>query len=316
MKLLKILLVSQLPLLNKILDTTASFNGILRSVRRTNLSSDSFISIPAGTSFQTTINTASVHDLSAGGAFTAVAEGAFPYALPNSTELAGDAIGFKSNALDLNIDGAAAALVPRAVEPLWKRAKVQSDCSTAQKSATTKALANCKTLANAAATAAKSGSASKFSEYFKTTSSTVRATVAKRLTAVASECGSSISGATTYFCTDTNSYCESDVLAYTLPSSNEVVNCPLYYSDLTALSSTCHGQDQATTTLHEFTHAPGVFSPGTDDNGYGYAAATKLSSAKAVLNADSYALYANGRLDVIGSSRTVLTNYPALHNNC
>lgn len=50
----------------------------------------------------------------------------------------------------------------------------------------------------------------------------------------------------------------------------------------------------ATTTLHEYTHAPGVYSPGTEDNGYGYAAATSLSSANAVANADSYALYANG----------------------
>lgn len=50
----------------------------------------------------------------------------------------------------------------------------------------------------------------------------------------------------------------------------------------------------ATTTLHEYTHAPGVYSPGTDDNAYGYSASVALSSSKAVLNADSYALYANG----------------------
>jgi len=46
-------------------------------------------------------------------------------------------------------------------------------------------------------------------------------------------------------------------LAYTIPSTNEIVNCPLYYSALPALTSTCHAQDQATTTLHEMTHAPG-----------------------------------------------------------
>jgi deuterolysin len=56
----------------------------------------------------------------------------------------------------------------------------------------------------------------------------------------------------------------------------------------------CHAQDQATTTLHEFTHAPGVYSPGTEDNGYGYDAATALSADAALNNADSYALYANG----------------------
>ena len=43
------------------------------------------------------------------------------------------------------------------------------------------------------------------------------------------------------------------------------------------------------------THAPGTYSPGTVDNGYGYAAATALTSARAVANADSYALYANGK---------------------
>lgn len=51
----------------------------------------------------------------------------------------------------------------------------------------------------------------------------------------------------------------------------------------------------ATTTLHEYTHAPAVFSPGTEDNAYGYSASTSLSSSAAVLNADTYALYANGK---------------------
>lgn len=85
------------------------------------------------------------------------------------------------------------------------------------------------------------------------------------------------------------------MLAYTIPSQNIIVNCPIYYNALPALTSTCHRQDQATTTLHEMAHAPGVYSPGTQDNGYGYAAATALSSSRAVANADSYALYANGK---------------------
>lgn len=42
-----------------------------------------------------------------------------------------------------------------------------------------------------------------------------------------------------------------------------------------------------------FYSAPGVYSPGTDDLGYGYANAQRLTSAQAVLNADTYALYAN-----------------------
>lgn len=55
--------------------------------------------------------------------------------------------------------------------------------------------------------------------------------------------------------------CETNVLAYTLPSLNVIANCDIYYSYLPALTGTCHSQDQATTTLHELTHAPGVLVP-------------------------------------------------------
>ena len=94
--------------------------------------------------------------------------------------------------------------------------------------------------------------------------------------------------------TDIYGGCSSGVLAYTLPSNNYIAYCPLFFSDLPGLTGQCHAQDQATTALHEETHAPAVYSPGTEDNGYGYSAATRLSSSAAVLNADSYALYANG----------------------
>jgi hypothetical protein len=81
-----------------------------------------------------------------------------------------------------------------------------------------------------------------------------------------------------------------------VPSANFITYCPIFFSALPALTSSCHAQDQATTVLHESTHAPGVYSPGTQDNGYGYAAATALSANAALNNADSYALYANGKL--------------------
>ena len=43
-------------------------------------------------------------------------------------------------------------------------------------------------------------------------------------------------------------------------------------------------------------HAPGVFPPGTDDFAYGYEDATNLPPAQKILNADNFALYANGML--------------------
>jgi deuterolysin len=268
--------------------------GMRRSVMRTGLTSENFETLAAGATYETTINAAAVHDF-ATGEYSFTAEGAIPYTTGNSTVLSGTAVYFKSNTLTVPVDGAKAALVTKAVN---KRAKVTTPCSTAEKSATTKALANCKSLAGAASTAASSGSSSKFSEYFKSTSSSVRSTVAARLSAVASQCGSATSGIT-YYCEDVYGECESNVLAYTFPSTSVVVNCPLYYSALPNLTGSCHAQDQTTTTLHEFTHAPVVYSPGTQDNGYGYTAAISLSSAKAVLNADSYALYANGKCRVV-----------------
>lgn len=269
-----------------------AFTGMRKRVSGTGLPADAFTPLAAGASMEITVDIAAVHDLSAGGALKVSTYGAIPYAEGNSTELlVGKALTYTSNELDLVVDGAEAAKVKRA---LSKRTALQtSSCTSSRLSAMRTALSNCANLASAAATAASSGSASKFQEYFKTTSSSTRGNVAARLRAVASECSSTTGGATTYYCTDVYNACRSGVLAYTLPSEDLVVSCPLFFNNLPALTRTCHAQDQATTVLHEFTHAPGVYSPGTEDNGYGYAAATALSASAALANADSYALYAN-----------------------
>ncbi|KAG9247564.1 Deuterolysin, partial [Calycina marina] len=152
---------------------------------------------------------------------------------------------------------------------------------------------NCRALALAAATAAQSWSATRFNEYFKSTATATRTPFASRLTSVDTECGSSTTGATTYYCSHAYDYCESNVLAYTLSSANVVVNGHKYYTAPPSLSGTCHAQDQLTTALHELTHAPGVYFPCTAEYWYGCAAVTALTSAKTVLDADSYALYAS-----------------------
>ncbi|KAL3425399.1 Neutral protease 2-like protein [Phlyctema vagabunda] len=276
-------------------DSTVDFTGIYKTPARDAIGADKFITLAAGETFETEIDTATVHDFTSTGTYSFVAEGAINFATADKTAVSTDAVYFKSNVLTMEVDAEAAKAVEFAISPskVDKRTVLQSGCSTAQRTATTRALSNCASLARAAASAASSGSATKFSEYFKSTAASVRSTVAARLTAVASQCSSTTSGATDYYCTDVYGYCDSNTLAYTIPSQNLIVNCPIYYSLIPALTSTCHAQDQATTTLHEMTHAPGVYSPGTADNGYGYAAATALTSARAVLNADSYALYAN-----------------------
>lgn len=261
----------------------------------TGLAADAFTRIDAGQSIELNVDIATVHDLSIGGTLKVASYGAIPYTDDNSTTLTmGQVLAYSSNQLEISVDGKQASKIKRAFHTLDERTAVQSSCTGTKRTNTLKALTDCKQLATAASTAAKSGSATKFEEYFKSTSTSVRNTVSARFAAVATECGSSTSGKTTQYCTDVYDGCDSNTLAYTLPSQNLVVNCPIYFSALPVLSDTCHEQDMATTTLHEYTHAPGVYAPGTKDNGYGYAAATALSSALAVDNADSYALYANG----------------------
>ena len=278
--------------------TVLPHEGISRTYLMRDFPSTAFSTLTAGQTVSDTIDLASIADLSAGGTYEVATAGSVPLAHVGSTELNGESVYFESNTLSIEVDGAKASAVSKAVDlaRLAKRTQVQAGCSSAQSTALRNALSQAVTLANNAATAATSGSASKFNEYFKTTATATRSTVAARLRGVATQAGSTTSGATKYYCTDVYGDCGSNVLAYTLPSANTIANCPLYYSGLPSLTRTCHAQDQTTTSIHEFTHAPGTYSPGTQDNAYGYSASTALTSARAVLNADTYALYSNGEL--------------------
>lgn len=55
--------------------------------------------------------------------------------------------------------------------------------------------------------------------------------------------------------------------------------CPLFFNGLSAVSRTCHDQDQASTVLHEATHLRQI--KGTEDyNGYGYSYVRSLSASQ------------------------------------
>ncbi|KAH2368980.1 hypothetical protein KXW83_006457 [Aspergillus fumigatus] len=267
--------------------TEVEFTGIKRRLLTEGLSDDALTTLAPGATFEDEFDVASTADLTEGGTVTIRTDGFVP--ITTDRKVSGY-IPYQSNELEIEVDAAKAAAVPQAIKLLDRRTKVAS-CSGSRASALSTALRNAASLANAAASAASSGSSTRFQEYFKTTSSSTRNTVAARFRAVASEASSQSSGKTTYYCTDPYGYCDSNTLAYTLPSSNLIANCDIYYSYLPALTSSCHAQDQATTTLHEFTHAPAVYSPGTDDYAYGYRASTALSASQALLNADTYALW-------------------------
>ncbi|KAL1642643.1 hypothetical protein SLS58_005414 [Diplodia intermedia] len=286
-------------------ESRVAFDGIRQRLGTNNLTSDSFQSIPAGGSIEATWDAAEMHDLSAGGDYDILTQGAIPYADVNSTKIVG-AVPYLSNRLRANVLSSHATKVRRnflgKIEKLKKRSTL-TECSGDKKTSTETAMQNCKKLATAAASAASSDNAA-FTDIFKQADASE---VKKVLTAVAEECGSTSSGAAAYYCNEDavpSQYavggCQSQVLAYTMPSASLVVNCDLYYSALPALTDTCYDQDQATTTLHEFTHLSEI--KGTDDLGYGYSAATQLTGAQALNNADSYALFANAVANNCGGS--------------
>ncbi|KAI1385582.1 Deuterolysin metalloprotease family-domain-containing protein [Hypoxylon trugodes] len=264
------------------------FDGIRLRIMTSGLSEEAFRIIAAGETVEATFDVGQVYDLSAGGKYDVVSKGALSYAEVNTTDLAG-VYSIAGSSVTAEVDGVAARDVRRRFHA--KRIDVQQDCTGSKLSSTNTAVNNCRSLASAASTAASSGSSTRFTEFFKTTSSSTRSTVASVFTKVASECGSTSSGVSDLYCTDVYSSCSSNVLAYTLPSASFMVNCNLYYTALPALTSTCYAQDQATTTLHETTHLTQI--AGTEDLGYGYDAATRLTTNQALNNADTYAIFAN-----------------------
>jgi deuterolysin len=279
---------------------SAPFTGFFQRMAYTDLPEEVFKTIKAGETIEVEIELAELYELSETGTYTVSTAGGFLYAEAGTTELTGDVLAYSAEAISVDVDAEKAASIQTAVSKLSKRTIVQSDCTGTRGSAIRTAISNCRSLASNAATAAASGSATKFNEFFKSTSSSVRSTVAARFRAVANDCGSTTSGVTRTYCSDIYGACSGGVLAYTLPSANVIAYCSTFFNQLTPLTRQCYGQDQATTVLHESTHAPAVYSPGTVDNAYGYSASTRLTSSQAVVNADSYALYAGGKFSTLG----------------
>ncbi|KAI1434759.1 neutral protease 2-like protein [Xylaria sp. CBS 124048] len=262
------------------------FQGVRLRISTAGFDEEAFQTIPAGQNIVVSFDAAQLHDISTSGEYDFVAKGMLSYAAIGSTDITG-AIPYSSNTLTAKVDGPEAAKAR--VEFLNKRTYVQSDCSGSAGTVTRNALSNCRSLASAASSAARTNT-DKLVEYFRSTSAASQ--VSQIFSRIASECGSTSSGASDTYCTDVLGACSSSVLAYTLPSADIIAYCPLFYSDLPSLTDTCHAQDQATTILHETTHLTSVGS--TEDWAYGYDASIRLSSSEAVNNADSYALFANG----------------------
>ncbi|KAI1102756.1 Deuterolysin metalloprotease family-domain-containing protein [Jackrogersella minutella] len=275
----------------------ALFRGISASIQYNALKPEHFHLLKASESVDTIINAAAVHEFTKSGTYTFSASGLMPVAAAGSTMLSGPALFFQSNSISVHVDAEAATAVPKGLSfhPLESRTNVQDGCNATQLAASTASLTNCQKLALAASEDAADPSSARFVEYFRTNSSDTRKIVADRLTAVAKECSTTNSGPSRFFCYDYYGICEIDgpLNAYTAWDVSTMVMCPLFYDTLPPLPLECHHQCQATTTLHETTHCEDVYKPHTNDYTYGYNESTALPPDRALLNADTYSLYAN-----------------------
>ncbi|KXH36692.1 deuterolysin metalloprotease [Colletotrichum simmondsii] len=250
------------------------FDGIRLQIATAGLTEEAFQIVAAGETVEVEFDAAELHDLSTGGAVEIVTQGSFLYADADSTEIAG-AVPFSSNSIKTEVNGEEAASVRTAF--IEKRTAVN-------------AITRCRSLAVAASSAAASGPAARMTEYFKSSTTATRNTVAAVFGRIVSECGSTTSGVSRQYCSDVYGACSSNVIAYTLPSQSYMVNCPTFFT-MSAASSTCHAQDQQTTIVHEMTHLTQI--RGTSDyNGYGYNFVRSLTAAQNLNHADTYTLFA------------------------
>ncbi|KAL2880525.1 hypothetical protein SGCOL_004246 [Colletotrichum sp. CLE4] len=263
------------------------FDGIRLQIATSGLTEEAFQIVASGETIKVEFDAAELHDLSTGGAVEIVTQGSFLYADADSTDIAG-AVPFSSNSIKTEVNGEEAASVRTAF--IEKRTAVQADCTGTRRTATVNAITRCRSLAVAASSAAASGPAARMTEYFKSSTTATRNTVAAVFGRIVSECGSTTSGVSRQYCSDVYGACSSNVIAYTLPSQSYMVNCPTFFT-MSAASSTCHAQDQQTTIVHEMTHLTQI--KGTSDyNGYGYNFVRSLTAAQNLNHADTYTLFA------------------------
>ncbi|KAI1848831.1 hypothetical protein JX266_005259 [Neoarthrinium moseri] len=261
------------------------FDGIRLLVSTASLDEDAFQTIPVNEMIETEFDISHMHDLSAGGVFQVIANGALSYASAGSTAIAG-IVPYTSNIISSHINGSQAQTARKAF--LEKRTLLQSDCTGTNLTTLRTTIDNCALWATRAKEAATAGT--RLVEYFKSNSSSVSGTVSEVFEKIAAECNPT-SGISKTYCSDPYPNCVPGVLAYAIPSQSYIAYCDLFFTLLPAVTQDCHAQDQAGTMVHEFTHLDQI--KGANDYGsYGYKAVQALPADKNINHADTYALYA------------------------
>ncbi|EEP77157.1 predicted protein [Uncinocarpus reesii 1704] len=267
------------------------FSGVDFYFNMANLPAEAFKTLAPGASAEAEFDIAATADLSPGGSYTVSSAGFLRIAGGNGTAITGR-MRYRSNQMKLNVDGDMAAKVQSAVPTIEKRTRIDGNsCRGNYGQLLSRALQGCSSYAGRAAQAASNGDAQKFQEYFKTNSPQVRQSVAARFQAIVQECSSASNGKTTYLCEDRFRFCQPGLIAYTIPTQSVVANCPSYWK-LPPVVNRGLEPDHGYVVVHEFTHATSIFSPGTEDHGYGYEECRRLNAQQSLSNADNYSLFA------------------------
>ncbi len=197
---------------------------------------------------------------------------------------------FQSNQIEADVDGAVADAARAALLETRnaRRSIISSDCTGDQLSAIRAGFSGSVALAKIGKDAASSASSAKMKEFFKSDSQATRNKVAAVFGASATECAAT-SNAATVHCADIYNDCQNRYLAFTYPASSEMVYCPSHFAT-PATTTGCYDQSQENTILHESTHL--TYVGDTEDYAYGYDDVVRLSTQKALANADTYAIFA------------------------
>lgn len=139
-------------------DAEVTFEGIKRRFVLNGLTSESLTSLAAGETFEDEFDIATTSDLSSGGPLTLRSTGLVPLVTDGAVT---GYLPYRSNDLEIEVDGVKASRVLKAIKPLDRRA-LQTCSDSSKKSALATALKNTVTLATDAAEAALSGSSTKY----------------------------------------------------------------------------------------------------------------------------------------------------------
>ncbi|KAE8153546.1 Deuterolysin metalloprotease family-domain-containing protein [Aspergillus avenaceus] len=259
-----------------------TFTGAEVDYVNTHLSPEAFVHLAPNQTIDSVFDIADSHGLSPGKVYSAIADGMLEYTKSDNPKKF-FFVPYKSNAIEFDApENADNRLVTRAT---------LTGCTGEYNKLMQDNLARVAEMANKAAADARNGTSAHFKKFFMSDSQADRKEVAERLEAIAKE--ATTKGTLTYYCqASAQDSCGGNVAAITYPTENRVVNCQGYY-DSQQVVNQCGYLDQASISLHEFSHATSVYAPGTDDVVYGIDGVLQLNTEQAKNNADSFAFYAN-----------------------